>query len=98
MCGLLSWMELEEVVIDVEIILNNRPLSYVEDDVAQPTLKDNHREDKNCRRQLQMQTSIFFLLNINSILSSITMPFMNLIHLISYEVIENVVKLISSYA
>ena len=40
-CGLLSWMELEEVLIDVETTLNNRPLSYVEDDVALPTLTPN---------------------------------------------------------
>ena len=40
-CGFLSWMELEEVLIDVETTLNNRPLSYVEDDVALPTLTPN---------------------------------------------------------
>ena len=37
-CSLLSWMELEEVPVDVVTTLNNRPLSYVEDDVALPTL------------------------------------------------------------
>ena len=37
-CGLLSWAELEEVLLDVEITLNDRPLSYVEDDVALPIL------------------------------------------------------------
>ena len=31
--GLLRWKELQEVLLDVEITLNNRPLSYVEDDV-----------------------------------------------------------------
>ena len=35
-CGLLSWQELEEVLLNVEITLNERPLSYVEDDVALP--------------------------------------------------------------
>ena len=30
-CGFLSWKELVEVLLDVEITLNNRPLSYVED-------------------------------------------------------------------
>ena len=34
----LSWSELEEVILDVEITLNNRPLTYLEDDVQVPTL------------------------------------------------------------
>ncbi|XP_028393614.1 uncharacterized protein LOC114517960 [Dendronephthya gigantea] len=37
----LRWNELEEVVIDVEVCLNNRPLSYVEDDVELPLLTPN---------------------------------------------------------
>ena len=40
-CGLLSWQELEEVLLDVEITLNDRPLSYVEDDMALPILTPN---------------------------------------------------------
>lgn len=32
-CGFLSWAELEEVLLDVEITLNDRPLCYVEGDV-----------------------------------------------------------------
>ena len=32
-CGMLTWTELCEVVLDVEIALNNRPLCYVEDDI-----------------------------------------------------------------
>ena len=36
--GLLSWSELNEVVLDVETQLNRRPLSYVEDDVQLPLL------------------------------------------------------------
>ena len=40
-CGFLSWAELEEVLLDVEITLHNRPLCYVEDDVALPTLTPN---------------------------------------------------------
>jgi hypothetical protein len=39
--GNLSWTELEEVVLDIEITINNRPLSYVEDDVELPTLTPN---------------------------------------------------------
>ena len=34
----LSWEELSEVVLDVEVVLNNRPLSYIEDDVELPVL------------------------------------------------------------
>ena len=37
-CGLLSWQELEEILLDMEITLNDRPLSYVEDDVADQVL------------------------------------------------------------
>ena len=34
----LNWTELEEVVLDIENTINNRPLSYVEDDVELPVL------------------------------------------------------------
>ena len=37
----LSWMELEEVILDIELALNNRPLSYVENDVKLPILTSN---------------------------------------------------------
>ena len=36
--GLLTWEELNEVLLDVEVTLNNRPLSYLEEDVQLPTL------------------------------------------------------------
>ena len=36
--GMLSWKELQEVLLDVEITLNNRPLSYHEDDPPLPVL------------------------------------------------------------
>ena len=39
--ALLRWKELQEVLLDVEITLNNRPLSYVEDDVQMPFLTPN---------------------------------------------------------
>ena len=39
--GFLSWKELEEVILDVEVSFNNRPLSYVEDDVQLPVLTPN---------------------------------------------------------
>jgi len=32
----LTWSELEEVMLDVEVSLKNRPLTYVEDDVQLP--------------------------------------------------------------
>ena len=35
---MLSWKELQEVLLDVEITLNNRPLSYLEDDPQLPVL------------------------------------------------------------
>ena len=31
--GTLAWKELREAILDIEVTLNNRPLSYVEDDV-----------------------------------------------------------------
>ena len=34
----LTWNELEEVLLDVEVAVNNRPLSYVKDDVQLPVL------------------------------------------------------------
>ena len=36
----LTWYELE-VLMDIEITLNNRPLSYVEDDIQMPILTPN---------------------------------------------------------
>ena len=39
--AILDFDELEEVLLDVEIAVNNRPLSYVEDDVQLPVLTPN---------------------------------------------------------
>ncbi|PFX15899.1 hypothetical protein AWC38_SpisGene19865 [Stylophora pistillata] len=36
--GLPSWTELEEVLLDIEVALNNRPLSYVDVDIQLPIL------------------------------------------------------------
>ena len=36
--ALLSWMELQEVLLDLEVALNNRPLDYVENDIQLPIL------------------------------------------------------------
>ena len=36
--GNLRWHELDEVILDVETTVNNRPLGYVEDDVQLPVL------------------------------------------------------------
>ena len=38
---MLKWKELEEVLLDVEVTLNNRPLSYIEDEVQFPVLTPN---------------------------------------------------------
>jgi len=37
----LKFQELREILLDVEISLNNRPLSYVEEDIQFPTLTPN---------------------------------------------------------
>jgi hypothetical protein len=39
--GFLSLKELRDVILDVEVILNNRSLSYVEDDIQFPILTPN---------------------------------------------------------
>ena len=39
--GSLTWAELQDVLLDVEVAPNNRPLSYVEDDPQQPVLTPN---------------------------------------------------------
>ena len=39
--GLLTWEELSEVILDIEVTMNNRPLCYVEEDVQLPTLTPN---------------------------------------------------------
>ena len=36
--AMLSWSELSEVLLDIEIQINRRPLSYIEDDVELPAL------------------------------------------------------------
>ena len=37
----LKWAELEEVLLDIEVNLNSRPLTYVEDDIAHQPLTPN---------------------------------------------------------
>ena len=41
--GLLTWEELTEVLLDIEVTLNNRPLSYLEEDVQLPKLLPLHQ-------------------------------------------------------
>lgn len=36
--GLLPWTELQEMLLDIEVALNHRPLDYVDDDVQLPIL------------------------------------------------------------
>ena len=38
---MLTWEELNEVLLDVEIAMNNRQVSYMEEDVQLPTLTSN---------------------------------------------------------
>ncbi|XP_068726453.1 uncharacterized protein [Montipora capricornis] len=65
--SLLTWAELEEILLDVEFALNNRPLSYADDDVQLPLLTANsllfaqpntlpelqphHSEDRDLRKR-----------------------------------------------
>ena len=37
----LTWAELEEVLLDIEIILNNMPLAYIEEEIDYPILTPN---------------------------------------------------------
>ena len=46
--GLLTWEELTEVVLDIEVTLNNRPLSYWEEDVQLPTLHQFQHTARTC--------------------------------------------------
>ena len=39
--GCLRWNELQEILLDIEVALNCRPLSYLEEDVQLPTLTPN---------------------------------------------------------
>ena len=39
--GMLTWSELQDVLLDVEVTMNNRPLSYVEEDIQLPILTPN---------------------------------------------------------
>lgn len=39
--GFLSWTELQDVVLDAEVALNNRRLSYIEDDIQLSILTPN---------------------------------------------------------
>ncbi|XP_068679106.1 uncharacterized protein [Montipora foliosa] len=39
--GILNWEELSEVILDIEVTMNNRPLCYQEEDVQLPTLTPN---------------------------------------------------------
>ena len=37
----LTWQELENVILDVKIAVNDRPLGYMEDDIQLPVLTQN---------------------------------------------------------
>lgn len=38
---LLTWKALQDLLLDIEVSINNRPLSYVEDDIQLPLLTPN---------------------------------------------------------
>lgn len=38
---LITWAKLEEMLLDLEVALNNMPLSYADDDVQLPLLTPN---------------------------------------------------------
>ena len=38
---MLTWPELEEVLLDVEVNLNNRPLTYIEEELEYSVLSSN---------------------------------------------------------
>ena len=70
--GCLRLNEMKEVLLDVEVALNNRPLSYVEEDVQMPTLTPNsmifigsnklseleahHHQEKDLRKRARFLT------------------------------------------
>ena len=56
----LSWSELEEVILDVEITLNNHPLTYPEDDLQLPTLTPHALilvNSISCQKTILMQST-----------------------------------------
>ena len=72
--GLLTFEELSEVVLDIEICMNNRPLSYLGDDIEFPVLtpnsfvlqqsnivpelEDHHIKDVDLRKRVRYLQSI----------------------------------------
>ena len=64
--GNLTWEDLHDVTLDIEVALNNRPLSYLEDDVQQPVLTpakllhvnpniiSHHLDDVDLRKRANM--------------------------------------------
>ena len=51
----LKWSELEEVVLDVEIALNNRPITCVEDDIQQPVFTPSSMLHINLNTLLELE-------------------------------------------
>ena len=62
---MLSWKELQEVLLDVEITLelNNRPLSYLEDDPQLPFLTPSSMLFVNSNVLPELQPHHFFCLD-----------------------------------
>ena len=53
--GILTYSELEDVVLDVEVALNDRPLSYLEDDVELPALTPSSMLNINPNRLPELE-------------------------------------------
>ena len=49
------WKELQDVLLDVEIALNNRPLQYLEDNIQMPTLTPNSMLFVGCNAIPEME-------------------------------------------
>ena len=54
--GCLMWEELADMLLDIEITLNNRPLSYIEDDLQNPILTPNSLMFVSSNVLLQMES------------------------------------------
>ena len=68
--GVITWSELEEIMLDIKIVMNNCPLCYLEDDVQLPMLTPNttfhtqptyvpemekhHIEDRSLRKRAKL--------------------------------------------
>jgi hypothetical protein len=62
--GLLTWDELSDILLDIEITLNNRPLCYLKEDMQLPLLTPNSMLFLNANylpemRPIILKTSVY---------------------------------------